>query len=156
LFHESDLFKPHDRGRVRYAMLRAYCHNGRFITKVFKELGYSREFFCQALGTCVFLKQITGVTISSYLVMSGDCALCLAILFPFGKKFFHTLLLLSWECPDLIDKCGPISRFRLQLPFPREVHCPGRYTENLSKRQGFKNSPAFLIDMFLFLFHCIL
>ena len=49
LFHESDFFKPHYRGQVKYEMLRAHCHEGRFITRVCKEFGYSRESFYQAL-----------------------------------------------------------------------------------------------------------
>lgn len=49
LFHESDFFKPHDRGQVKYEMLRAHRHEGRFITKVCEEFGYSREAFYQAM-----------------------------------------------------------------------------------------------------------
>jgi len=49
LFQGSDFFKPDDRGQVKYEMLRAHCHEGRFITKVCKEFGYSRESFYQAL-----------------------------------------------------------------------------------------------------------
>ena len=42
-----------------------------------------------AAAASVFLKQINLATISSYLVMSSGCALCLAILFPLRKNFFH-------------------------------------------------------------------
>jgi len=49
LFHESSFFRPHDRGQIKYEMLRAHCHEGRFITRVCKEFGYSRESFYQAL-----------------------------------------------------------------------------------------------------------
>lgn len=49
LFHESDFFRPHDRGQVKYEMLRAHRHEGRFITKVCEEFGYSREAFYQAM-----------------------------------------------------------------------------------------------------------
>ncbi len=48
LFQESDFFKSDDRGQVKYEMLRAQCHEGRFITRVCKEFGYSRESFYQA------------------------------------------------------------------------------------------------------------
>jgi transposase len=49
LFQESDFFRHHDRGQVKYEMLRAHCYEGRFITRVCKEFGYSRESFYQAL-----------------------------------------------------------------------------------------------------------
>jgi len=48
LFQESDFFKSNDRGQVKYEMLRAHCHEGRFITRACKEFGYSRESFYQA------------------------------------------------------------------------------------------------------------
>jgi uncharacterized membrane protein YfcA len=46
-----------------------------------------------AVAVSVFLKQINMATVSSYLVMSTACALCFAILFPFGKKNFFSLRL---------------------------------------------------------------
>jgi len=49
LFQDSEFFRPYDRGQVKYEMLRAHCHEGRFITRVCKEFGYSRESFYQAL-----------------------------------------------------------------------------------------------------------
>ena len=49
LFRESAFFQPHDRSQVKYEMLRAHCHEGRFVTRVCKEFGYSRESFYQAL-----------------------------------------------------------------------------------------------------------
>lgn len=49
LFRESDFFRPHDRGQIKYEMLRAHCHEGRFIARVCREFGYSRESFYQAL-----------------------------------------------------------------------------------------------------------
>lgn len=49
LFQHSEFFKSSDRGQLKYEMLRAHCHEGRFITKVCKEFGYSRESFYQAL-----------------------------------------------------------------------------------------------------------
>lgn len=49
LFQESDFFSLCDRSQVKYEMLRAHCHEGRFITRVCKEFGYSRESFYQAL-----------------------------------------------------------------------------------------------------------
>lgn len=49
LFRESEFFRPSDRGQVKYEMLRAHWHEGRFITRVCKEFGYSRESFYQAL-----------------------------------------------------------------------------------------------------------
>jgi uncharacterized membrane protein YfcA len=42
-----------------------------------------------AAAASVFLKQINLATISSYLVISSGCALCIAILFPLRKNFFH-------------------------------------------------------------------
>lgn len=49
LFQDSDFFKPHDRSQVKYEMLRAHCHGGRFIARVSREFGYSREAFYRAL-----------------------------------------------------------------------------------------------------------
>jgi len=49
LFQESAFFKPQDRSQVKYEMLRAHCHEGRFIARVCREFGYSREAFYQAL-----------------------------------------------------------------------------------------------------------
>jgi transposase len=46
---QPDFFNPLDRGQVKYEMLRAHSHEGRFITRVCKEFGYSRESFYQAL-----------------------------------------------------------------------------------------------------------
>ena len=51
LFRESDFFRPHDRGQVKYEMLRAHCYEGRFIARVCREFGYSRESFYQAMGS---------------------------------------------------------------------------------------------------------
>ena len=57
----SEFFNPLDRGQVKYEMLRAHLYEGRFITRVCKEFGYSRESFYKALesfhkggpfGTC--------------------------------------------------------------------------------------------------------
>jgi len=42
-----------------------------------------------AMAVSVFLKQLNMVTISSYLVMSAACALCLAVLFPLGKHLLR-------------------------------------------------------------------
>lgn len=42
-----------------------------------------------AVAVSVFLKQINMATISSYLVMSAACALCLAILLPLVKNLLH-------------------------------------------------------------------
>ncbi len=49
LFQQFGFFNPIDRGQVKYEMLRAHCHEGRFITRVCKEFGYSRESFYQTL-----------------------------------------------------------------------------------------------------------
>jgi len=49
LFQDSEFFRPSDRSQVKYEMLRCHCHEGRFITRVCKEFGYSRESFYQAL-----------------------------------------------------------------------------------------------------------
>lgn len=49
LFHVSNFFNPSDKAQVKYEMLRAHCHEGRFITRVCQEFGYSRESFYQAL-----------------------------------------------------------------------------------------------------------
>ena len=45
----SEFFNPLDRGQVKYEMLRAHLYEGRFITRVCKEFGYSRESFYKAL-----------------------------------------------------------------------------------------------------------
>ena len=49
LFQQSDFFNPSDKAQVKYEMLRAHCHEGRFIAKACREFGYSRESFYQAL-----------------------------------------------------------------------------------------------------------
>lgn len=49
LFCNSPFFNPNDAAQVKYEMLRAHMHEGRFITKVCKEFGYSRETFYQIL-----------------------------------------------------------------------------------------------------------
>jgi hypothetical protein len=49
LFHISDFFNPEDPTQVKYEMLRAHCHEHRFIARVCREFGYSRESFYQAL-----------------------------------------------------------------------------------------------------------
>jgi len=46
-FHESEFFRPNDRSQVKYEMLRIHCHEGRFITRVCEEFGYSLEAFCK-------------------------------------------------------------------------------------------------------------
>jgi len=49
LFQESAFFNPADPSQVKYEMLRAHCHDRRFIARVCREFGYSRESFYQAL-----------------------------------------------------------------------------------------------------------
>jgi len=49
VFRESDFFNPGDKGQLKYEMLRAHFCEGRFVTRVCKEFGYSRESFYQAL-----------------------------------------------------------------------------------------------------------
>ncbi len=49
VFRESDFFNPRDKGQVKYEMLRAHFYEGRFVTRVCREFGYSRESFYQAL-----------------------------------------------------------------------------------------------------------
>jgi len=49
LFQGSDFFNPEDPGQVKYEMLRAHCHDHRFIARVCREFGYSRESFYLAL-----------------------------------------------------------------------------------------------------------
>ena len=46
---QSDFFNPNDRIQTKYEMLRAHCHEGRFIVRVCREFGYSRESFYKAL-----------------------------------------------------------------------------------------------------------
>lgn len=49
VLHKSGFFNPRDKGQVKYEMLRAHLYEGRFVTRVCKEFGYSREAFYQAL-----------------------------------------------------------------------------------------------------------
>jgi transposase len=49
LFRDSGFFHPGDSAQVKYEMLRAHCHDQRFIARVCREFGYSRESFYQAL-----------------------------------------------------------------------------------------------------------
>lgn len=49
VLQESGFFNPQDKGQVKYEMLRAHLYDGRFVTRVCKEFGYSRESFYQAL-----------------------------------------------------------------------------------------------------------
>jgi transposase-like protein len=51
LFVDSDFFQPQDRAQIKYEMLRAHCHDKRFVTRVCREFGYCRESFYQALET---------------------------------------------------------------------------------------------------------
>jgi transposase len=49
LFQSSGFFNPADSTQVKYEMLRAHLHEQRFIARVCREFGYSRESFYQAL-----------------------------------------------------------------------------------------------------------
>jgi transposase len=49
LFQSSPFFDPSDSAQVKYEMLRAHCHEQRFISRACREFGYSRESFYQAL-----------------------------------------------------------------------------------------------------------
>lgn len=49
VLQECGFFNPQDKGQIKYEMLRAHFCEGRFVTRVCKEFGYSRESFYQAL-----------------------------------------------------------------------------------------------------------
>jgi transposase len=49
LFQDSDFFNPQDSGQIKYEMLRAHCYENRFIARVCREFGYSREAFYLAM-----------------------------------------------------------------------------------------------------------
>ena len=49
LFQDSSFFNPEDSTQVKYEMLRAHYHEHRFIARVCREFGYSRESFYHAM-----------------------------------------------------------------------------------------------------------
>jgi uncharacterized membrane protein YfcA len=66
-------------------------HLGVYATRYVTGLKIRNLFALMVLsvGVSVLLKQINMALISSYLVMSSACALCLVILFPLRKNLFH-------------------------------------------------------------------